>query len=458
MFNFDNSYHTLSNKLYTIMDPEPVSSPEVTIFNNKLQNELGIEEGEFAEFLSGNIIPEGAEPLAQAYAGHQFGQLNILGDGRAILLGEHLAPDGSRYDIQLKGSGRTPYSRGGDGRGTIYSMYREYLISHAMFKLNIPTTRSLAVVSTGEDVYRENIRPGGIVTRIASSHIRVGTFVYVALQKDDQLLKEFADYVINRHYPDLNESDNPYLALLKRVMLKQIDLVVNWMRVGFIHGVMNTDNVSISGETIDYGPCAFMDSYDPDTVFSSIDRRGRYSFENQKNICAWNITRFAETLIPLVDSDNEKSLNLINGLLESFIPAFESKWNDMMAAKIGIVNPSEDDIHLIKELLERMYRSGLDYTLTFSNLHRREEPELESWFEKWDSGDIDFDLMKRTNPAVIPRNHIVEEALMEAEKSNLQPLKELLNVLSNPYDESISDYYRNPPESVDHSYRTFCGT
>lgn len=459
MFNFDNSYKTLPTKLYTLMNPEPVSSPEVTVLNEDLLAELGIEKGDLADLLSGNRIPAGAEPLAQAYAGHQFGHLNILGDGRAILLGEQIAPDGSRWDIQLKGSGRTPYSRGGDGRGTLYSMYREYLISHAMKQLNIPTTQTLAVVSTGEKVYREKTHPGGVVTRVASSHIRVGTFVYVALQNDTALLKEFTDYVIKRHYPELLKEENPYLALLREVMRRQIDLVVNWMRVGFIHGVMNTDNVAVSGETIDFGPCAFMDSYDPETVFSSIDRFGRYSFENQENICGWNITRFAETLIPLVDSDEELSIHRINALLEEFSPLFKSRWLKMMGAKIGIADPADEDIHLIEELLERMHRAALDYTATFRNLYKKDQVELEGWYEKWEKFEIDTELMNRTNPAVIPRNHLVEEALTKAaELGDLTPLQDLYAVLSSPYDDAAPEIYKNSPAVVDSSYRTFCGT
>ncbi len=459
MFNFDNSYTTLPEHLFTSLDPIPVISPDINLVNETLAKELGINTDSFLQHLSGNETPAGSAPIAQAYAGHQFGHLNILGDGRAILLGEHLTADGKRFDIQLKGSGRTPYSRGGDGRATLYSMLREYVISEAMANLGIPTTRSLAVLTTGEKVYRETPQDGAILTRIASSHIRVGTFVYVALKSSKDELKEFADYVISRHYPEITEHSNQYVSLLSKVMDNQIDLVVNWMRVGFIHGVMNTDNVSISGETIDYGPCAFMDHYDPQTVFSSIDRFGRYSFENQEGIAGWNLTRFAETLIPIVHDEDEIALNLVNEILDTYNEKFKEKYDAMMAAKIGITNPTVYDTELVSELLNTMKENKLDYTETFRNLPSSEIYELELWKDKWRERNVDLDLMNRTNPVVIPRNHIVEEALTEASEQNNQlPLQKLLDVLKNPYSESASDYFTRAPETVDACYKTYCGT
>ncbi|QEN03966.1 YdiU family protein [Thiospirochaeta perfilievii] len=459
MFNFDNIYKTLPSSLFTIQDPIPVKKPKLIIKNRELIKELGVDNIDFTQTLSGNKIPNGAEPIAQAYSGHQFGHLNTLGDGRAILLGEHVLSSGQRFDIQLKGSGRTPYSRGGDGRATLYSMLREYLISYAMEKLNIPTTRSLAVVSTGEDVYRDMAEMGGILTRVASSHIRVGTFQYVAMLGNLETLKIFTDYVINRHYPELKSDINPYLALLKNVMNKQIDLIVDWYRVGFIHGVMNTDNVSICGETIDYGPCAFMDIYNPKTVFSSIDRFGRYSFENQKNIGGWNMARFAETLIPLVDNNQDVSLSLINEVLSEYKALFEDRWNVMMASKIGISNPTDSDFQLISSLLNIMEDNRLDYTKTFRNLILKDEPLLKDWYKKWELRDINKDLIIESNPAIIPRNFIVEHVLKEAATyNNLNPLNDFLEVLENPYSDDVLDYYKNPPERVDENYKTFCGT
>ncbi len=459
MFNFDNIYKTLPKELFTSINPIPVKSPKVVLLNSELLIELEINSDDYKDYLSGNIIAEGSEPIAQAYAGHQFGHLNILGDGRAILLGEHTTSNNIKYDIQLKGSGKTPYSRGGDGRATLYSMLREYVISHAMEKLNIPTTRSLAVVATGENVYRDRAEKGGILTRVASSHIRVGTFQYVAMKGDLDLLKKFTNYVIDRHYPELQKKDNPYIGLLETVMNRQIDLIVNWLRVGFIHGVMNTDNMAISGETIDYGPCAFMDIYNPKTVFSSIDQFGRYSYENQKNMGGWNIARFAETLIPLIDKSEEVSLQLINEILEDYKVIFNKKYTKMMAAKIGLDNPMEQDVELINELLNTMEVNSLDYTKTFTNLLLKEEPTLDSWYKKWELRDINSQLMNRNNPAVIPRNHIVESVLNEASNSdNLNPLKDLLDVLSEPYNNDVLDYYKNPPETMDINYKTYCGT
>lgn len=467
IFNFHDTYTGLSNKLYTNILPVSVKKPEIVLFNKDLADELGLGTDNLESYLSGNLIIEGSEPYSQAYSGHQFGHLSVLGDGRANILGEHITPDGKRLDVQLKGSGVTPYSRNGDGRATLYSMLREYLISFAMDKLGIPTTKSLAVVSTGEDVYREKIEPGGILTRVASSHIRVGTFQYTAMQGDFNILKTFTNYVIERHYPEILENKNRYLSFLEVVMEKQIDLIIHWSRVGFIHGVMNTDNVAISGDTIDYGPCAFMDIYNPKTVFSSIDRNGRYSYENQRNIGQWNIARFAECLIPLIDTDTEKSLELVNGVIESYQNKFQVKWFSMMGLKIGITDVGEIEKELILELLHWMETHKVDFTKTFRSLSGTDfitlipgaDDELKSWYQRYSDIEHDIDLIKSNNPNVIPRNHIIEDVLLEAsENNNYEPIYKLLEVLKSPYADDADVYYTDPPKTVDPSYKTYCGT
>ncbi len=458
-FNFNNSYTYIDDRLFTQITPDSVPSPKLVVFYSNLAKELGIADRDFTEFLSGNRIPEGSTPIAQAYAGHQFGQLNVLGDGRAVLLGEHVTKDKLRFDIALKGSGRTPYSRNGDGKATLYSMLREYLISFAMEKLGIPTTKSLAVVETGETVYREQPNRGAVLTRVASSHIRVGTFQYVAMQGDRLLLKKFADYTIDRHYPELNNHLNKYLEFFTRVMDTQINLIINWMRVGFIHGVMNTDNVSISGETIDYGPCAFMNNYNPDTVFSSIDRYGRYSFMNQRSIGKWNIARFAETLIVLINPDTDKALELLNGVINTYDSIFTKRWYKMMGNKLGLSQITEQNYQIIDNLLKELESKELDYTQFFRTLaENRAENIDENIKESWLKLNPDFELIKKTNPAVIPRNHIVEEVLKEAAyKGNYDPFNDFLKVLEEPYKDR-TDSYTLPPDVIDKSYRTFCGT
>jgi uncharacterized protein YdiU (UPF0061 family) len=467
LFNFSDTYTQLSNKLYTNLLPVPVKQPTLVLCNKELIADLGLDVDDLENYLSGNRVQEGSKPYSQAYAGHQFGQFNVLGDGRAVILGEHLAPNGKRFDIQLKGSGITPYSRNGDGRATLYSMLREYIISYGMEKLGIPTTKSLAVISTGEDVYREKIDLGGILTRVASSHIRVGTFQYTAMQGDMDLLKTFTDYVIDRHYPEIKVKTNPYISLLEVVMDKQIDLIINWSRVGFIHGVMNTDNVTISGETIDYGPCAFMDIYNPKTVFSSIDRNGRYSYQNQKNIGQWNIARFAECLIPLIGTDTEKSLEQVNVIIESYQNIFLKKWLNMMASKIGISKVGEIEKELILELLNWMEVKAVDFTNTFRALSKSNflelipgaDSDLKLWFNRYNEINHSIELIKKSNPNVIPRNHLVEDALIEAsENSNYEPIYRLMEVLKNPYSDNISKFYTDPPKTVDPTYKTYCGT
>ena len=372
-WNFDNSYSRLPNAFKENIKPVSVKSPELLLLNEKLASDLNlnfenITKDELSEIFAGNVLPKGSNSIAQAYAGHQFGHFTMLGDGRATLLGEHLTNKKQRYDIQFKGSGKTSFSRNGDGRAALGPMLREYIISEAINYLNIPTTRGLAVVKTGEQVFREIPLPGAILTRVASSHIRVGTFQYIAAREHESELKIFFDYVINRHYPHLKDFENIALEFLKAVLDKQIDLVVNWMRVSFVHGVMNTDNMSISGETIDYGPCAFMDTYDPQTVFSSIDKMGRYAYCNQPIITKWNLARLAECLIPLIDTNQNKSIELATEIINSFEKKYEEKWMEMMRHKLGLSILDEKDKFLILDLLTWMHQHKADYTNTFCYL------------------------------------------------------------------------------------------
>ncbi len=477
-FNFNNSYTTLNEKLFSLCFPTPVHHPRVVTMNITLAKELGLNlndfsETEVAQIFSGNKISENSQPFAQAYAGHQFGNFTVLGDGRAILLGEHITPEKKRFDIQLKGSGPTPYSRRGDGRATLSSMLREYIISEAMYALGIPTTRSLMVIATEEEIYREQVNEGAVLTRIANSHIRVGTFEYVRRFTDVETFRSFTNYTIERHYPDITNTENPALDLLKAVMEKQIELIVNWMRVGFIHGVMNTDNMSISGETIDYGPCAFMNAYNPQTVFSSIDHNGRYAFNNQPAIAHWNLSRFAETLLILIHPESTKAIELAQEVLDAFNPEFKKQWMVMMGKKLGITAIENHDEKLIQSLLAWMHSHSADYTNTFSALQSGNFPaeeiyqdtEFKEWYKQWRSRiekeSVPFELMKKNNPSLIPRNHMVELALNNAAFQNdLEILKELLSALSDPYSNS-NEYalFKQPPEiSTDKDYKTFCGT
>ncbi len=369
-WRFDNTYSKLPNLFISNISPIPVKSPELIILNDDLAKQLGlnfslVSKKELSNLFSGNSLPEGSKSIAQAYAGHQFGHFTMLGDGRAVLMGEHISKNNERFDIQYKGSGQTPFSRNGDGRAALGPMLREYIISEAMHSLNIPTTRSLAVVKTGEDVVRENILQGAILTRVASSHLRVGTFQYVAMRNNESELRTLVDYTINRHYPNIKKSKNKALDLLKVLIELQIDLVVNWMRVGFIHGVMNTDNMSVSGETIDYGPCAFMDTYDPQTVFSSIDELGRYAYFNQPSITKWNLARFAECLIALIDPKKEKAIEIATETINSFDKSYETKWINMMRDKLGLFGQDQKDQVLIIDLLTWMHKNKADYTNTF---------------------------------------------------------------------------------------------
>lgn len=479
-FNFNNTYIHLPKAFYTELSPVPVRKPEMVTFNAPLASDMGLDFSGIntdakAALFGGNIMPEGAEPLAQAYAGHQFGHFTMLGDGRAIVWGEHITPSGQRLDIQFKGSGPTPYSRGADGRAVIGPMLREYIISEAMHALNIPTTRSLAVVTNGEKVYRETGMPGAILTRVASSHIRVGTFEYAALQQDKGIIQTFVNYTIDRHYPWIKEEQNKTLSLLKAVIEKQADLIVHWMRVGFIHGVMNTDNMTLSGETIDYGPCAFMDAYNPSTVFSSIDHMGRYAYANQPNIAQWNLARLAETMLPLLDDEIEKASDTIEEVVSGFALLYKDKWLSMMRAKLGLFGVRAEDESLINDLLGWMQRVGADYTNTFQHLTEEKIPQGEpyndrafkEWYTHWQAQlakntkplKSSLSLMRANNPAVIPRNHKVEQVLDAATNGDLKPLKNLLNALQEPYkNRSNLKPYQSSPEPEDRVYQTFCGT
>ena len=477
-WHFDNTYSKLSKTFKEEIKPTPVDNPKLIILNKELATDLNldfskVDNKDLAKLFSGNLLPEGANTIAQAYAGHQFGHFTMLGDGRAVLLGEHLANNNKRFDIQFKGSGRTSFSRGGDGRAVLGPMLREYIISEAMHALKIPTTRSLAVVSTGEKIIRENLLPGAILTRVASSHIRVGTFQYIAAKQNLEDLNILVDYTIDRHYPEIKSSNNKALDLLNLVMEKQCQLVVNWMRVGFIHGVMNTDNMAISGETIDYGPCAFMDHYNPKTVFSSIDKFGRYSFSNQPPITKWNLTRFAECLIPLIDKDENKAVKIATESIDNFQNIYETKWLNMMRDKLGLFGEDVNDKKLINNLLIWMENNNADYTNTFCHLmniginHNKvyNDNNFINWSNEWkqrmlknnNSKEKSIDLMKMSNPTVIPRNHKVEEALNSVNEGNLEILNKLLSVLKKPYSsqETIEDYQL---PSTNNSYQTFCGT
>ncbi len=477
-WHFDNTYSKLSNTFKENIKPTPVHDPELVILNEELASNLNldfskIDKKKLAEIFSGNYIPEETNTIAQAYAGHQFGHFTMLGDGRAVLLGEHLVNNDNRFDIQFKGSGRTSFSRGGDGRAALGPMLREYIISEAIHSLNIPTTRSLAVVKTGEKVVRENLLQGAILTRVASSHLRVGTFQYIAATQNIENLNTLVDYTINRHYPEIKNSKSKALDLLNLVMQKQCQLVINWMRVGFIHGVMNTDNMAISGETIDYGPCAFMDNYDPKTVFSSIDRFGRYAFSNQPPITKWNLARFAECLIPVIDKNEDTAIKLATDLIDNFQNIYEDKWLNMMRDKLGLFGEDKNDKNLINELFDWMEKNKADYTNTFCNLMNINSHEVYkdndfiNWKNEWkkrselnnSTKEKQTKLMKLNNPTVIPRNHKVEEALAEADKGNLNKMKKLLTILKNPYDnQNKTEEYQLPAPLSNEKYQTFCGT
>jgi serine/tyrosine/threonine adenylyltransferase len=489
LFSFDNSYARLPDRFYAPQHPTPVSAPRLIRLNVQLAQQLGLgpavlSSTEGVQILAGNNVAAGSEPIATAYAGHQFGNfVPQLGDGRAILLGEVIDPDGNRRDIQLKGSGPTRYSRRGDGRLALGPALREYLISEAFAALGIPTTRSLAVVATGDLVMRETPLPGAILTRVAASHIRVGTFQFFAAQSDYEGVKTLADYVIERHYPMAAETPNKYRALLDAVIARQADLIAQWQLVGFIHGVMNTDNMSISGETIDYGPCAFMDSYDPAQVYSYIDQMGRYSYGNQPYIAQWDLARFAETLVPLLAETKAAGLQHAQEAIDAFSQQFEAAYTTGIRRKLGLTRPMDGDLALGQELIECMAESKSDFTLTFRHLvdaatntssdspfHRlfANPARIGEWLQKWrqrltrDNGDgaARRSLMRTANPAFIPRNHRVEEALQAAvAEGNFAPFNTLLTVLSHPFeDQPCYQHYANPPRPDEVVPHTFCGT
>jgi uncharacterized protein YdiU (UPF0061 family) len=491
MFHFDNSYARLPERFHARVAATKVPDPRLVRLNRPLAELLGgdlalLASPAGAQIFAGNVVPEGAEPIALAYAGHQFGAfVPQLGDGRAILLGEVVGKDGLRRDIQLKGAGRTPFSRGGDGRAALGPVLREYLVSEAMAALGVPTTRALAAVTTGEEVVRDAVLPGAVFTRVAASHIRVGTFQFFAARGDREALRVLADHALARHYPDAVGSENDALALLERVIDAQADLVAKWLGVGFVHGVMNTDNTAISGETIDYGPCAFLDDYDPGRAFSSIDHGGRYAFANQPRIALWNVSRLAEALLVLISDDAERAVRLATERLERFPDRFEQAHLDVMRAKLGLVR-RDDDGTLIEELLELLARHGVDYTSFFRRLCAAADSSVDSglvslfdgdgarflvWTEKWrarlateaDAQDLQAgcaSVMRRANPAFIPRNHRVEEAIDAAVRSaDFRPFETLVDVLGTPCDDRPEHaHLAEPPGPEQRAYKTFCGT
>jgi uncharacterized protein YdiU (UPF0061 family) len=480
-WQLEHSYAALPQTFFSKITPAPIQNPELIILNEQLADSLGLDSGalqeeEGVQILAGSRTPDSGLPLAQAYAGHQFGHFTMLGDGRALLHGEQITPDGRRIDIQLKGSGRTTYSRGGDGRAALGPMLREYIISEAMHALGIPTTRSLAVVKTGEPVFRESILTGAVLTRTASSHLRVGTFEYALNRGSMNDLRALADYTISRHYPEVRETENPYLMLLREVVTRQASLIAKWQLAGFIHGVMNSDNMALSGETIDYGPCAFMNSYDPKTVFSSIDARGRYAYGRQPIMAEWNLSRFAEALVPLIDENQEKAVELAQAEISSFPEKFNVYWLQGMRAKLGLFTEEAEDEALITDLLNLMQEQEADYTntfraLTFNKLDKTglfTDNRFASWQERWqerlgkqnESQEDSRQLMRDNNPAVIPRNHHVEEALEAAEKNgDYSVMNKLLDVLADPYAHTREqEDYTAPPAPTLVPYRTYCGT
>ncbi len=489
---FSLHYSRLPERFYERFNPEPVRLPQLIAFNRPLAEELGFDlaalpsREELARYFAGNAVPPGAEPVAQAYAGHQFGGfVPRLGDGRAVLLGEVVDRHGRLRDIQLKGAGRTPSSRGGDGRAPLGPVLREYLVSEAMHAMGIPTTRSLAAVTTGEPVYRETVLPGGVLTRVAASHIRIGTFEYFAARGDVEGLRLLADHVIERHYPQLAglAGGERYLTLLAAVLERQAALVARWMGVGFIHGVMNTDNTAISGETIDYGPCAFMEAYDPRTVFSSIDQSGRYAYGNQPGIAVWNLARLAEALLPLFDADEQCAIEQATEVIERFAGRYQAEWLAVMRAKLGLAHEHEADGELIEALLQALYSGRADFTLSFRRLadcaaspsadqalleQFRVSDAIQAWLPRWRERlaaeeqplEAAAARMRAVNPLYIPRNHLVEQAITAAvEEDDFKPFETLQAVLARPFEEQPGyERYAQPAAPHERVVRTFCGT
>ena len=478
-WQLENSYADLPKQFFTRINPTPVNKPNLLIFNKELSKELGIDLPDdkelLAQIFSGNKLPKKAKPISQAYAGHQFGHFSILGDGRAHLIGEQISENGKRFDIQFKGSGPTPYSRNGDGRAALAPMLREYIISEAMYALNIPTTRSLAVVSSGESIMRSSLTEGAILTRIAASHIRVGTFEYANKMLDHSAVKQLADYAIKRHFPEFINHENPYLSFLKAVITQQAKLIASWMHIGFIHGVMNTDNMTISGETIDYGPCAFMDIFSMNKVFSSIDQNGRYEYGSQAHIAHWNLTKLAESLLPLLHENMDEAIKLAEVAISEYASDFNSAWIDGMRSKLGLLNEEEDDYVLAQNLFSWMENAKADFTTTFRDLSYENlsdkdiynSPDFKKWYDLWqarlsrNSKPIKSALntMRKCNPVIVPYNHLVEEALSAAEEGDIQPFYKLLSALEKPFEFSSSNegFLNSTPDPNPH-YQTFCGT
>ncbi len=479
-WQLENSYADLSEHFFTRINPTPVNDPQLLLFNADLSKSLGIDlptddKKMLAQIFSGNTLPKDSKPIAQAYAGHQFGHFSILGDGRAHLIGEQITPEHKRFDIQLKGSGPTPYSRSGDGRAALAPMLREYLISEAMHALKISTTRSLALVSTGESVLRSSLLDGAILTRVASSHLRVGTFEYANATQGSEGLKQLANYAIARHYPELTNQENPYLGLLNAVIERQAKLVAAWMHIGFIHGVMNTDNMTISGETIDYGPCAFMEIFSMETVFSSIDSHGRYKYGSQAHAAQWNLARLADSLLPLLHKEKDKALKLAEVAIEGYSAIFNQAWISGMRCKLGLFGEEAGDFSLAQNLLDWMQTSKANYTKTFRDLTKEKisqneaykSPVFQKWYMLWKARltrnpkplKASFCLMHDSNPAIIPNNYYVEEVLAAGEDGDLKPFLALLEILKNPFEETLSNKaHRNRTIQPNPNYQTFCGT
>jgi uncharacterized protein YdiU (UPF0061 family) len=486
IFAFDNSYARLPSRFYAQQTPAAVAAPALIKLNQALAADLGLDQDRLSSpdglaVLAGNVVPEGSEPLAMAYAGHQFGGfVPQLGDGRAILLGEILDPNGERFDIQLKGSGRTPFSRAGDGRAWLGPVLREYIVSEAMHALGIPTTRALAAVATGESVHRETALPGAVLTRVARSHVRIGTFEYFSARGDIDALRQLADYVIARHYPETRDAERPCLALLDAVIDRQARLIAQWLGVGFIHGVMNTDNMSVAGETIDYGPCAFMDAYHPGTVYSSIDHGGRYAYGNQPRIAQWNLSRLAQSLLPLIDENQSRAVEQAQAAIDAFPERFEQAYLERFRAKLGLAEAHPEDADLIDDLLQAMAGTSADFTNSFRALCDAAEgaeegvrtelgnsAAVEEWLNRWRDRltrealepAIRAAQMRSANPAVIPRNHRVEMVLDAAVRGDMDPLEDMLRVLARPWgDRPESLAFRRPPEPHEVVRQTFCGT
>ncbi len=484
-FPFDNSYARLPDRFYAKLAPTPVPAPALVRVNDGLARELGLDPVALASpegvaILAGNRVPSGSSPLAMAYAGHQFGSwVPQLGDGRAILLGEVVDRQGRRRDVQLKGSGPTPFSRMGDGRAVLGPVLREYIVSEAMAGLGVPTTRALAAVTTGEQIRRETMLPGAVLTRVAQGHVRVGTFQYFAARRDGDALRVLADYVIDRHYPELAGGDRPYHALFEAVVGRQAKLVAQWMMIGFIHGVMNTDNMSVAGETIDYGPCAFMDIYHPDTVYSSIDHAGRYAFSNQSRVAHWNLACLGQALLPLLGDDEEAAVEDAQTILNGFPALYEAAWLAGMRAKLGLLDPHDNDAEVVKELLQLMAVGEADFTLTFRRLSQfgadgepvrdlfKDPTAFDAWGLRWQGrlrAEERPDAVRRAamlaiNPAVIPRNHLVEEAIQAAVGGDFTVFERLLSVLAKPFDDPADPaHYMVPPRPDQVVHQTFCGT